>query len=167
MIQLLSLLIIGLSIGWLAGLSVSPVIATILSSLVGIAGGIVAGARSLSRENSSGSSPVSLAQVDARPAALLVLGIALAAPLGILARTSGLFEPSEKASSSAPADQGVLFGVNAVQCEELRAMDSFPNERIYRTRLANSGDWGRLLEAQVTDTPQLKSIVEAICSKDE
>lgn len=167
MIQLLSLLITGLSIGWLAGLSVSPVIATILASVVGIAGGIVAGARSLSRDDSGGSQTGGLAQIDARPAAVLVLGIALAAPLGIVARTHGVFEPAGKGRSSSPVEQGVLFGVNAEQCEELRAMAGYPNERIYRTRLAGSGEWGRLLEASVQDVARLKAIVEAICSKDE
>lgn len=167
MIQLFSLLIVGLSIGWLAGLSVSPVIASILASVVGIAGGIVAGARSLSRDSSSGSPSGSLTQLDARPAAALVLGIALAAPLGIVARTHGVFEPAGKERSASPAGQGVLFGVKAEQCEELRAMAGFPNDRAYRTRLASSGEWGRLLEAEIKDVAHLKAIVEAICSKDE
>lgn len=167
MIQLLSLLIIGLGVGWLAGLSVSPVIATILASLVGIAGGIAAGARSVSRAASEATVPASIASMDARPAAVLVLGIALAAPLGIVARTYGVFEPAGKEGGGTPAGQGVLFGVTAQQCEELRAMAGFPNDRVYRTRLAGSGEWGRLLEAEITDTPQLKAIVEAICAKDD
>ena len=72
--QLIAILMIGLGIGWLAGLSVSPVVGTVLASLLGVAGGIVAAARSLPAEASAASF---LSGVDARPAAVLVLGIAL------------------------------------------------------------------------------------------
>jgi hypothetical protein len=169
--QLLSVLVIGLGVGWLAGLSVSPVIATVLASLVGVAGGIAAGVRSVSRDADAGTGPSRAAQVDARPAAVLVLGIALAAPIGIVTRTHALLEPADArrvgAPPAAPARQGVLFGVTVEQCEKLRAMADFPNERAYRDLLATAGDWGRLLEAEIEDTSRLKAIVEGICARDE
>ena len=87
------ILIVGLGVGWLTGLSTSPVIAGVLSSIMGVAGGAVVGLRSIGKDNSSSGGGNQKSQVSALPAALLVLGIALAAPLGILARTYHVFEP--------------------------------------------------------------------------
>ncbi len=59
----------------------------------GCSGGAVVGLRSIGKDSSSSDGGNQKSQVSALPAALLVLGIALAAPLGILARTYHVFEP--------------------------------------------------------------------------
>jgi hypothetical protein len=172
-VQMLSILIIGLCVGWLGGLSVSPVVATIIASIVGIAGGVVAGIRAVSRDHPADGSRSVVGNAEARPAAVLALGIAIAAPLGIMARTYGIFEPqaAKSASPTTPtagnAGTGALFGVTVEQCTELLAMTDFPNAEAYRTKLAGSDKWGRLIEAEIPDTDKLKSIVEAICGQIE
>ncbi|MCP4186126.1 MAG: hypothetical protein GY763_00845 [Gammaproteobacteria bacterium] len=162
LVQVVSLFVIGGGVGWLAGLSVSPVIATILASLVGIAGGIVAGARSLGNDSETGKSKVRIGWVDARPAAVLVLGIVIGAPLGIMARTHQIFEAPGR-DPSTPAARGVLFGASAEECERLRARLRSSNVKAFRDVLAATGDWGRLLESEISDTDTLKTIVEDLC----
>ena len=41
------ILVVGLGVGWLTGLSTSPVIAGVLSSIMGVAAGVVAGLKSI------------------------------------------------------------------------------------------------------------------------
>ena len=156
--QWISIIAVGVGIGWLAGLSASPVVATVLASLLGVAGGIVAGARSLPDEGSASSS---LSHLDARPAAALVLAIAVGAPLGILARTHGVFEPTG-AADGPDIGKGVLFGVTEEECSFLRGIARYP-ETQYRDLLRTSGDWVRPLEERIEDIDDLKLAVEAIC----
>ncbi|GAB4267534.1 MAG: hypothetical protein Kow0092_20920 [Deferrisomatales bacterium] len=163
LVQLLSILVVGAGVGWLAGLSVSPVIATVLASLLGVAGGIVAGARGSAGDAPEATRGEGLSRFDARPAAVLVLGIALGAPLGIVARTHRVFEPAGPEPGK-PSREGVLFALTVEQCETLRALADFPNERAYRDVLAASGAWARALEREVADTAKLKAIVEELCA---
>jgi hypothetical protein len=171
--QLLSVLVIGAGIGWLAGLSISPVIGTVLASLLGVAGGIVAGVHSVARTQGDGGT-VAPMSIDARPAALLVLGISLGAPFGIIARTHALFEKvtpvqSSKMAQTAKLPQsdlrslGGLFGSLVETCDELRTLASYPNERAFRDALASKGKWGQLIERNISDTGTLKTIVEDLC----
>lgn len=159
MVQLIAVLVTGLCIGWLSGLSVSPVIASVLASVVGIAGGLVAGLRG----SGDSASRSRFSSIDAWPAAVLLLGIAAGAPLGILARTHQLFEPSSAPVRTDTTAQGVLFNVATEDCDRLRARARDPNEKAFRDVLAATGKWGRLLDAHVTDTTTLKAIVEDIC----
>jgi hypothetical protein len=151
--QALSILVIGIGIGWLAGLTVSPVVGGIITSLVGIGAGVVTGlhaVRSGKGENQSNSNG---RHIDARPAALLVLGIALSAPCGIVARTYHVFEPLKyqavvgknqsssgktKQSDSSMSDhyRGVLYGVYQSECEQLLSLAIMGNEKalIYRMK---------------------------------
>lgn len=167
MVQLMSVLVIGLGIGWLAGLSVSPVIATVLTSIVGIGGGLVVGLRSAGSDSGDTTSRTGLSAVDAIPAAVLVLGISLGAPLGILARTHQLFEPASAPVRTGETAQGVLFNVSAEHCDRLRARLRDPNEQAFRSVLANTSEWGRLLDEHIADTKTLKVIVEDICSQEQ
>lgn len=165
MMQLFAVLIIGLGIGWLAGLSVSPVIATVLASLVGIAGGLVAGLRGAGGKTNIDSARVGHSTIDARPAAVLVLGIALGAPGGIVARTHQLLEPEDALPAQGATAEGVLFNVSVDACDRLRARARDPNEQAFRSILAATSEWGRLLDENVSDTGILKAIVEDICAK--
>ncbi|MGK7898974.1 MAG: hypothetical protein AB4372_36510 [Xenococcus sp. (in: cyanobacteria)] len=173
--QGISIFVIGGGIGWLAGLSASPVIATVLASLVGIGAGIVTGLSSIVTGKKRETNEVSnFREIDARPAALLVLGIALAAPLGIMARTSQIFaldtnstgglaikdiqEPKLKAA--------VLFAIRLEECELLLDQASSPNEQAFRDVLANTGTWGKELESNISDTTTLKRIIRSLCASD-
>jgi hypothetical protein len=172
------LLIVGLGVGWLTGLSTSPVIAGVLSSIMGIAGGVVVGLRSIGKDSSStdvGNNEKS--QVSALPAALLVIGIALAAPLGILARTYHVFEPPavrqaiseqiRKTGKAGQQDRGVLFSATSAECAELSALAGSSNEAAFRAVLANSGlTWAVKLEAGLADTAALKQAVRSLCANE-
>ena len=91
--EALLILIIGLGVGWLAGLSVSPVASILISGLLGIAIAIV-GITSISliyrndegkvirRVRFKAAEKISIGQL-----ALIVVGISLGASLGICART--------------------------------------------------------------------------------
>jgi hypothetical protein len=164
MIQILSILVAGLGIGWLSGLSVSPVIATVLASLVGIAGGLVAGLRASSVKPGDKTAADRLSAVNAIPAAVLILGIAVGAPLGIVARTHQIFEPADAPVRTDATAQGVLFNLTAEHCDRLRARARDANEQAFRTTLYNTGEWGRLLETHISDTQTLKRVVEDICA---
>jgi hypothetical protein len=174
MAQLVSVLVIGIGIGWLSGLSVSPVIGTVLASLVGVAGGIVAGVRSIARTPAEHGN-VTPVSVDARLAALLVFGISVGAPLGIIARTYGIFENTpaqsdkvdrtDKPLQSDLKTQGVLFGISVEACDKLVTLARYPNERAFRDAVATTGNWGWLIERDITETATIKLIVGDLCSK--
>jgi hypothetical protein len=159
--QLAWTVVIGVGVGWLAGLSASPVIATVLASLLGLAGGVVAAAQGIDKDLRPSSI---LAGVDARPVAALVLGVALGAPLGILARTYDLFEPSGS-DARATIEQSVLFNVTQQECDfvlgELRR-----SEDAFREALRDSSEELRLLEARISGVDDLQAAVEAICAQD-
>lgn len=165
MVQILSVLVAGLGIGWLSGLSVSPVIATVLASLVGIGGGLVAGLRASSANSDDTSTRNGLSAVTALPAAVLIFGISLGAPLGIVARTHQLFEPARAPVRADKTTQGVLFNITSEYCDRLRARARDSNEQAFRNALYGTGDWGRLLESNINDTPTLKRIVEDLCAE--
>lgn len=175
-VQAISLFLVGVGIGWLTGLSVSPVISGVLASLLGIAGGIVAGMRSVDTADSVEAPNRKTGKwIDARPAALLVIGIALGAPLGVLARTYHVLEPSEVRQTLPPnataiqiqAGQGVLFSVSASECAELVSMASNPNQAAFRATLKNSTiPWARKLDEKVQDTETLRTLVRTLCAED-
>ena len=128
MVQILSVIIASLGIGWLSGLSVSPVIATFLASLVGIGGGLVTGLRTVNASSENESSSNGLSAVNVIPSAVLIFGIALGAPLGIVAGTHQLFEPEHAPARTDQSSQGVLFIITAEHCDRLRARARDPNE---------------------------------------
>jgi hypothetical protein len=109
-----SLIVIGLGVGWLTGLSVSPVVSGVIAALLGIAGGIVTGLRTPKHSRADGSAEPQT-PIDARPAALLVVGVVVGATLGILVRTHHVLEPYDNGQqvASGPSSSGVLFAFTA------------------------------------------------------
>ena len=87
LVQIISIAVTGLGIGWLVGLSISPVIAGVIASLLGIAGS----AATVIRGNLSGK--LTIGSFDARPIAILVVGVAIGATMGIYARTHDILAP--------------------------------------------------------------------------
>ena len=86
-----SLFVIGLGVGWLAGLSVSPVIATIITSIVGVTVALISTLSGLNpqiTDSKDESTTKSLPRwnVNPVPLAFLIFGIVLGSIVGILAR---------------------------------------------------------------------------------
>lgn len=93
LLRTISLLIIGLGVGWLAGLSVSPVATILISGLLGVAIAVVGILSiSLKHQNDKGEAVRSVwfevaEEISIGSLALIVFGIALGVSLGICART--------------------------------------------------------------------------------
>jgi len=157
--QSLSVLIIGLGIGWLAGLSVSAIVSSIITSLLGLGAGLVAGLQTIQRSKENNFRDRVERYFDARPAALLVLGIALAAPCGIMVRTYHVFEPSQsgvvinktQAGSLEKSllnellilkkekqDQGVLFSQYEEECSLILSLATMGNYSAFMQELKRS-----------------------------
>ncbi len=165
LVEILSLLLIGLGIGWLVGLSVSPVVSGVITSLLTVAGGLVVATRAIARRQGS-------TLPEAWPAALLVLGIALGASGGSLARTNGLLGPLHRsaadpqATASNPADRGVLFGATLEECEQVRSAWIRGNRDAFVREFAGSSlPRAQELAARVQDPETLRLMVEALCGK--
>ena len=86
---LLALFLVGAGTGWLVGLSFSPVVGSVVGSILGLAGAVVAAAAGVPLKDRS-----PIGAVRAEPLAALVVGIALLAPVGVIARDYGWFAPS-------------------------------------------------------------------------
>jgi hypothetical protein len=165
--QWLSLVTIGLGIGWLTGLSATPVLSVVLTAILGAAAGLVAGTKV---------APL-LRRIDARPLATIVLALALSAPLGILARSYRLFGPvtlarapmttptaAQAAAKTEPApDFPALFtAAGGAECERLVGSP----DRFLRSALQTSSfEWAPSLEAEVRDDAKLRRLVSQLCSR--
>ena len=107
----IALLVTGFGIGWLAGLSVSPVIAMIISSLLATAAAVITVLSGLETSSSDPMNASKLRQflglnVNPWPIALLVIGIIGGSVLGISVRTNNWLSPK------APVAPTVLEEVN-------------------------------------------------------
>jgi len=161
----LSFLLAGLSVGWLAGLSVSPVLATILTAVLGALVGVTVAKKAVEEA----STPI----LQAWPLAIFLFGVAAFAPLGIVVRTHGMLErrndsPTTTGSQDSDHDaasragQGVLFATSTDQCERLTG--STPSR--LRTNLRTSSlPWARAIEANVDDESALERIVSQTCDE--
>ena len=179
--QVVSFLTIGLGIGWIAGLSVSNVAASIISSLLGLAGGAVTGLHAIRTSRTAGVQDARASSFDARPVALLVLGIALAIPFGILARTHHIFEPVRQPSAYTETarqntsggetslrdrqDMGVLFQKYQDDCARIMDMATMGETAMFMAELKTSsipfaGDLASRFNA---DYATLKAVVETVC----
>lgn len=86
------LMVIGIGIGWLAGLSVSPVISVVITSVIGVAAATVTALSGLKSESSKAEPSQTLhLQVEVWPLAVLVFFVVIGSGLGIVARNRHLF----------------------------------------------------------------------------
>lgn len=130
--QNMALFLVGAGIGWLVGNSASPVVGGVVTSILGIvAGGLAAaqGAGKLLPFNDVDTAPT----FDARPLAVLVIGLAISATAGLYVKGHMLLEPAElrdamlrKANRDEVASilgdttgRARLFGVNMDECDAL------------------------------------------------
>jgi len=140
--QALWILIIGVGIGWLAGLSTSPIIAGIITSLIALGAGVVTGLQVIENKKEENAEKEKH-YINAKPLALLILGIALAAPCGILARTYHVFEPSPIISKqietkNSSQNQGVLFGNYESECTQILNLATIGNNKAFLEKLKQS-----------------------------
>lgn len=84
-----SQVISGLAVGWLIGLSVSPILQTVLTSLLAVIAGVTSVLAGLSSDkDADGSPPTGKYQINPAPVMFLVLGVAVGASCGVYARTN-------------------------------------------------------------------------------
>jgi hypothetical protein len=151
--QWFALLVIGFGIGWLTGLSVTPVVAAVLTTLLALASSLVAVLQVIDQRQ-SGNLPLKLPSANAGPLAALVTGIAVGATGGIIARTHHWLEPygSEIIRAS---DAGVLFGFESSECDSL--YQSWLNRNIIgiREQLKNGSSFAKRLNLQTEEDSAL------------
>lgn len=108
-----SVLITGLGVGWLLGLSVSPVVSIVITSVAGAAGAIIAAISGLEGKSSGligpnqQEIPASLQKFSPWPLTIFVIGIIAGSMLGITARNRHWFG----SSVSAEIAQWTKFGI--------------------------------------------------------
>lgn len=184
--QAISIFIMGIGIGWLTGLSVSPVVSGVIASLLGIGSGALLGIRAI-RGGDDQKTAGQLHAVDCFPAALFVLGIALAAPAGIVARTHGVFGPISARSPGTAIEQPEsgdtsqdqlaqrilmhaaervpgLYAVSSNECGELLALYR-KDPQMFVGMLKNSSlPRAEQFVSRVRDPKTLQTIVEILCT---
>lgn len=155
----MSLIIIGLGIGWLAGLSVTPVIVSIIVALFGVIAPLIAILVGVTPKNEQ--------RINLLPIALLIVGLALGSILGIFARTHNLLgvatnTPHKAASTPASSSDSVLFGEEHDECERLRTFDDdeLPKEVEYSI-IERFND----LPSLIKDLKILRKVLENQCAK--
>lgn len=81
-----ALLVTGFGIGWLAGLSVSPVVSIVITSVTGSIAAIVAALSGVKADGSVSKERIRLPNIAVWPLSVLIVGILIGSTLGILAR---------------------------------------------------------------------------------
>lgn len=91
-----SLVAAGVSVGWLTGMSVSPVVQGVVTALVGVITAVLAALAGLKASGREGQQPDRLQKIvpSPIPIALAMTGIALGAALGVFTRTHAWLAPS-------------------------------------------------------------------------
>lgn len=156
----LALGIIGLSLGWLVGLSVSPVLGGVLTTILGVVVAVTAvvvgtaGSHgrlaALIGGDDAGEKESSQHKVSALPLMLLVLGVGLGATAGLAARVNGWLI-TEATHANASRNDGSFENsyatskiglyatqVNAEACNRMSSQLPYPNS--LKTEMLSSGD---------------------------
>lgn len=181
-------LLAGAGIGWLAGLSVSPVIQGVITGLVTASvavSSVLAGIRKpdvreerpdrsdeSESEPKAGAKRESRSSVDAMPVAVLIIGIAVGAPLGICVRAHNWLGTESHASGDAASavkasdlGGGVLYV--SLSSEERERLLAASDEMLLRVMSASHNERVRAFATRCGDNPQClrAAVEELICHK--
>ena len=173
--QCTAIVAIGAGVGWLTSFSASPVLAGVLASLLGIVAGVVTAFRSIGDQEQAG---VTWAAIDARPAAFLILTIALVATAGMFVKSHRLLEPRvvreaawRSVSQATPEDfsrsdahGALLFGASQSECNALLSLKDNPEALVGELK-HSSMPAGKKLAERITDPGTLVSVVEVLCEQ--
>lgn len=151
------IIVLGIAIGWLVGLSVSPVVGTTVTALLGIAGAVVSFFTGTSDPKKQ-----PLGDVNPMPIALLALTIAISATAGALVREGIPIVNAGKDAKGKPL--GIrLFSADANICAEL---DKSPNDQLAKSLefySANNPVFSAL--ATSSEVAKIRKAVNSICPK--
>ena len=109
----LALLLAGLGIGWLAGLSVSPVISVVITSVVGATAAVVGALGGASNEKGQTTTSSFAVKVSAWPLVWLVAGLVIGSSLGVIARTHNFLLLGQNPSLRIWSNYGLVPNENA------------------------------------------------------
>ena len=181
-----SLFITGTGIGWLVGLSVSPVISNVITVVVGSAAAIIAAASGLEDKFI----PLGSRSLDIFPLTMLIAGLVFGSYLGICTRTYDWLEPSiskevrtwvsagipeeevvramfnarffstDVTSNTTAFNEGVLFADSINECDSLRSKTGDELKRELATSTGNPKL--RKLPEIIKDVDVLKELVEQV-----
>jgi hypothetical protein len=187
----LFLLLAGVSIGWCVGLSASPVIGLVVPAVLAL----LASLASITAGKGDTSEPGAAAavhKVKPAPVAMLVVGIALGATLGLRARSHSWLSPTiddvidqwakrgvdrkvvlqrvfdseypPRTSSSPAVDvrQSVLFSADSEACARLQVYDG---EQLRLALQSSTLPELGFIAKRTSDTETLKAVVRLICVK--
>lgn len=156
------LVLLGLAIGWMVGLSISAVVASVITTLLALAGAVVtvfAGIKKSNPQTDDEAAAVSAA--DPAPIALLAVAIALAATAGAFTRLNVGVSPDGGGDTAGVATLS-LFSVAAESCDEmLRAPDNSLTETVAQ-EAGNDAILAALGTA--TDPARLRAAITQLCS---
>jgi hypothetical protein len=167
----LYIVISGACVGFLAGLSVSPVAGALLSTVTALVVGItstLAGVQITNPNNDASKSPGSRVTVSALPAAVLVVGIVVGSIIGIYTRTHDwLGARSAGQQAGNVQDAGVLYSGQTSECSDWRGIE---DESALRANLIGSKTVKgvpKLLNVVQScgNKPCLEAVVELLCAK--
>jgi len=154
-------IVAGMSLGWLVGLSASPVVGTVIGALLAIVSGLGAALTTFVKEKKNGSS-----QVNLWPLALLILGIAFGASCGLYVRAEGWFASSDPVRRGTPEGSGVLYEVSQSNCNEFQqAVHGGSGADQRRVLEQEFGAFGQTLSRLSIDNMTLRNVVTALCEK--
>lgn len=171
-LNIISLFICGLSVGWLIGLSVSPVIQTVIGSILATITSAITILSSFQNGDLKEKVTDKFGEINMLPLALFLLGLSIASTLGIYARTNdwfginpisfknkwdikekdttGIIETlynsryGQDSKESSDKNQGVLLG-NSANCNELLKIN---DEATLISQLQQLGpEWQKLADS--------------------
>lgn len=109
--NIIGLSLTGVGIGWLIGLSVSPVVSIVVTSVIGSAAAIVAVLGGLQHDQKTTATvsnhPLTTGKISALPLTILVIGISIGAIFGILGRNQHWFGSPISSEIKMWSDQGI------------------------------------------------------------
>jgi len=150
-------LVAGLSIGWMVGLAVSPVVGSVLAGLLGIVGGVGAGLTTVIRDREK-----SAASLNLWPVALLCLGIAVGSSGGVYARGQGWLASDDPERRDSKEGSGSLFSATSKGCVEIRKILA-GGIGIHASVRSQFGEAGKELANHIEDPETLSKVMGTLC----